>query len=220
MSDDFFQRLVKITGTDNQAEIARTLEIPKTTLSNWLKRGVSKSGALLIAEKYHVGIDYVLTGKGEMMVPVLSAIPLVADVNEKDNRIAIPFYDVKFSCGSGENAEVEFDTGKVIKFEPSFFTNRHLNPANCRMIRASGNSMQYYICDNDAVMIDTSATQPLENEVYAIYFENERMIRRIIKQTGGKLCLRADNPAFSDKIVNIENSENFGIIGRVVYRSG
>lgn len=62
---DFWQKLVEIAGTTNQSEIARQLDIPTTTLSNWLSRGVSKAGALKIAKTYGVNIDYIL-GQGEM----------------------------------------------------------------------------------------------------------------------------------------------------------
>lgn len=63
---DFLERLVKIAGTTNQSEIARQLDIPKTTLSNWITRGVSKGGALKISQVYGVNVEYVLTGQGEM----------------------------------------------------------------------------------------------------------------------------------------------------------
>lgn len=60
---DFLQRLFKIAGTNNQSEIARQLNIPNTTLSNWVTRGVSKGGALKISQTYGVNIDYILNGK-------------------------------------------------------------------------------------------------------------------------------------------------------------
>lgn len=63
---DFLQRLFKIAGTNNQSEIARKLNVPPTTLSNWISRGVSKGGALKISQTYNVSVEYVLTGKGEM----------------------------------------------------------------------------------------------------------------------------------------------------------
>lgn len=75
---DFLQRLCKIAGTSNQSEIARKLDIPPTTLSNWISRGVSKGGALKISQAYGVSIEYVLTGQGEM-----TAKPTPTDLQNK-----------------------------------------------------------------------------------------------------------------------------------------
>lgn len=75
---DFFERLTKIAGTNKQSEIARKLDIPNTTLSNWISRGVSKAGALKISQAYGVSVEYVLTGQGEM-----NTTPIVGDLQTK-----------------------------------------------------------------------------------------------------------------------------------------
>lgn len=79
---DFLQRLFKIAGTNNQSEIARKLNVPPTTLSNWISRGVSKGGALKISQTYNVSVEYVLTGKGEM-----TARPTIDELRQKMGEI-------------------------------------------------------------------------------------------------------------------------------------
>lgn len=80
----FLQRLFRIAGTNNQSEIARQLDIPNTTLSNWVSRGVSKAGALKISQFYGVNLDYVLTGQGEMLAPTVEQ--LREQIKEIENK--------------------------------------------------------------------------------------------------------------------------------------
>lgn len=213
-----------------QAQLAKAINTSQGAISD-LENGRNSTSTYIIQMSSAMGVnaEWLATGKGEMIVSDDENIsniikntssPIVID-SENDYRVQIPFYDITFCCGDGNGVEVNFvEQKKTLGFEESFFEKRNLKPSNCKMFTAVGDSMQYYICDGDAVMIDITDIEPLENEVYAVYFEGERMIRRFEKRQGGVICLVADNPKYKEKIVSDWAAVGFKIIGRVVYRSG
>lgn len=94
---DFFQRLVKIAGTSNQSEIARKLNVPNTTLSGWITRGVSKAGAIKIADTYGVDIDYVLTGNSGVELPIARPTKQDETINTSTIRLMETLRDMERS---------------------------------------------------------------------------------------------------------------------------
>jgi len=143
---------------------------------------------------------------------------------ERDSKIWIDMYNVRFCSGMGESIEFHFDEiKKQLSFESSFFEKRNIKPKNFKLIINKGDSNEEYLFDGDAVGIDTSDTDIQDGETYALYFEGEALIRQIFKQQGGVLKLHPRNPKYDDKLfdTNAENSDiGLKIIGRVRYRSG
>ncbi len=221
------QRIFDFTG-ENPSDIARAIDTTPQNINNWIKRGISKTGAIALSEKYNLPIDWILTGVGEPM-PLPQEVqdllnqcstPKIITEEDKKRLIPIKLYDVRACCGSGNNI-FEFEPlKKELNFEPDFFEKRNLDEKYCVMIYASNDSMEGYICDGDAVMLDKSATDVKDGEVYVVWFEGELMIKRIFKDTGGVLILTSDNKKYRDREVNQDNGDTFRIIGEVVYRSG
>ena len=145
-----------------------------------------------------------------------------SDRAEEDDRYEIPLMDISFSCGDGQSIEFHFEAlSHSLPFHSSFFTKRGVNPENCRMLRASGDSMEPVIYDGDCFMIDLTDTQIRDGQLYAVYFEGEAMLKRIFKEAGGELKLVSENKSkYKEKSVNQDNGSGFKVIGRAIYRSG
>lgn len=56
------KRLQEVAKTDRNSDISRDLNVGASTVANWVKRGVSKEGALAAAAKYDCDANYILNG--------------------------------------------------------------------------------------------------------------------------------------------------------------
>lgn len=56
------KRLQEVAKTDKNSDISRDLNVGASTVANWVKRGVSKEGALAAAAKYDCNANYILNG--------------------------------------------------------------------------------------------------------------------------------------------------------------
>lgn len=221
-------KLARNKADKSQSEVAEHVGLRQASYSD-LETGKSKSSAKIydIATYLNVNPEWLIKGEGQIKSPsiirdeIAQAPTAQIKTGHNPNKVKIPFYDLRFSCGAGEHSSIELvELDKHLDFEPDFFKRRNLNPEFCKMFRASGHSMKNYIMDNDAVMVYTKETELMEDEVYALYFEGDRFFRRIEKHAGGVVHLVADNPLYKPKIISEDTADALFVVGRVVYRSG
>ena len=62
---DSFKRLLEASNNLSQEEIARRIDESPQTLTNWKKRGVSKSGSLKAAAEFGCSANWILSGVGD-----------------------------------------------------------------------------------------------------------------------------------------------------------
>jgi hypothetical protein len=155
------------------------------------------------------------------------AIPFTKLTDEESNkRIWLNVYDIQFCCGEGNSIEFHYEVikKKELPFEPSFFAKRGVKPEDVILAYANNDSNEPYICDGDLFGMDISDTSVKDGEMYAIYFGEQAMLKKIFiedSKDGSKtLRLHSINPKYPDKLVNEANGSDFKIIGRQFYRSG
>ena len=189
----------------------------------------------LLAQFLNVNAEWLLSGNEtsvdtEKVAAFIDGIPSVITHDdltqaERNQKIWIDMYDVRFCSGEGESIEFHFDgIKKQLSFEPEFFQKRGIKPKNFKLIINKGDSNEEYLFDGDAVGIDTADIEIMDGETYAIYFEKEALIRQIFKEQGGVLTLHPRNKAYKDKTVTPLYDDNYGnqfkVFGRVRYLSG
>lgn len=142
--------------------------------------------------------------------------------NGDDDSIAIPYYDVKGSCGGGsENGTPELK-GHLRK-EPAWFTKYKIKPQNAMCIYAHGESMEPYLLDGDMVILDNSQTEPQSGGVYLINHPDGERLKRLRREFDGTWVLESDNlnkKMYPDERISPEHADLMKIIGRVIYRQG
>lgn len=72
------KRVFEKTGK-TPTEIANAINASPQSITNWSKRGVSKAGAIDIASKFDLSVDWILTGNGEMTTPAKPKIRMAID---------------------------------------------------------------------------------------------------------------------------------------------
>lgn len=128
-------------------------------------------------------------------------------------------YDYRFSAGTG-HVQWEIRKKKALPFDIGFFKALGVKPQDCRLARVHGRSMEPYLFNRDMMMICEAKTHVRDGQIYAVYFEDEPLVKQIFKEANGALRLHSYNPEYPDRIVAAEQLAGLQIVGEVVYRSG
>ncbi|WP_186156797.1 LexA family transcriptional regulator [Burkholderia gladioli] len=141
------------------------------------------------------------------------------DLPPDEDRVWMDQYDYRFSAGTG-HIQWEIRKKKALPFDIGFFKALGVRPQDCRLARVHGRSMEPYLFNRDLVMICEAKTHVRDGLVYAIYFEDEPLVKQIFKEPDGALRLHSYNPEFPDRVVTAEQLAGLQVVGEVVYRSG
>jgi phage repressor protein C with HTH and peptisase S24 domain len=248
------ERLLKAAAALKQAEgpsdVARLLNVSPQTITNWMKRGVSKDGMLLAQRLIGVNATWIETGEGEMPEPTTQHTsgpdhpPVTedrdalikrllpegkgnviawedeADLPDDPERVWIDRFDYHFSAGSGV-IQWEVREKKALPFDMGYFKALGSKPKDCRLLAVRGDSMEPFLFNRDMFMIDVEKTKIRDGGIYAVYFEDEPLVKQIFKKPGGALILHSYNSTkFPDREIAGDQLEYVKIVGELIYRSG
>lgn len=137
------EKLDKIINTlffGNKAVFARELNVSPQTVTNWMKRGISKDGITLIQKSIHsINPQWLLTGTGDMIMPMdLSKQDKSRDIVHKDRLI--PFYDVE-TTGGYNGSVSSSDEGIIVGY---IHPGGWFGGSETAAIRHIGDSMKEY----------------------------------------------------------------------------
>lgn len=238
-----------LKGADGPSDVARLLGVSPQKVTNWKSRGVSTEGMLDAQRLIGCRAIWLQTGEGEMIDSSGQHVStenhsanteqtrrVIADLlpAEKGNvvtwededdlpddpeRVWIDRFDYHFSAGSGL-IQWEVREKHSLPFTKSFFKAKGARPKDCKLLMLRGDSMEPWAEDKNMIMVDTSSTRIMDGERYAIYFEDEPLVKQIFKEAGGGIVLHSYNPKYPDRLVIPEKLDFVHIVGRVIYRSG
>lgn len=234
---------------DGPSEVARLLNVSPQRITNWTTRGVSKEGMLLAQRLIGVSATWIETGEGLMEDPSFKhnsqdpdapstpeSDPIIerllpegkgnvvvwedeGDLPHDPERVWIDRYDYHFSAGSGL-IQWEVREKKALPFDMGYFKALGSKPKDCRLLAVRGDSMEPYLFNRDMMMIDVTRTSVRDGRVYAVYFEDEPLVKQIFKEVGGGIVLHSYNTKYPDKTVHAESMGFVKIVGEVIHRSG
>ncbi|WKJ88779.1 S24 family peptidase [Methylomonas montana] len=92
-----------------------------------------------------------------------------------------------------------------------------LKPETLIAAGVTGDSMETSLYDGDTVIIDTSKTTPKDGDVYAINYEGELLIKRMIRDAG-QWWLQSDNPDKNRHPNKLCSGDLCLVIGKVVIK--
>lgn len=141
------------------------------------------------------------------------------DLEPDENRVWIDRYDYYFSAGTGL-IQWEVREKKALPFDIGFFKALGAKPKDCKLLTVRGDSMEPFLFNRDMMMVDSTRVNVRDGKVYAIYFEDEPLVKQVFKQVGGGIVLHSYNSKYPDREVPAERMELVRIVGEVIYRSG
>lgn len=218
---------LKLTGEKTTgAELGRITKMSRTSVSFWLndENGISAEASRALGEFFGVNPLWIETGEdkktayGEFKSSFsIQGKSREVEIESSEEFIKIKRVDLKLSAGiTGYSVEYLNGDRAPIIFRRDWVESKGYNPEHLYALKVSGQSMETSLYDNDLVVINADDTKPLDGEVFAVNYEGELVIKRLIRQAGA-WHLSSDNPdkrKYADKVCH----ENCIIIGRVIYK--
>ena len=195
-----FNELLKLIPSFSKTEFAKFLNTTRQNLGQRLLRN-SK-----LTESERISLKNILIEKN-IPTKFLSTPYILGDVALVPVRS-----EVELSCGSGiiSNADFISDT---IGLDVNFIKLYGGNPQSISVVFAKGDSMNDIISQDDALLIDESKNQIINNKVYAFVYDAE-LYCKVLKKTYSSICAISYNKSY--KPFFIDKNKQFEIIGQVI----
>lgn len=183
-------------------------------------RGENEPGILKLTALAHrsgFSLEYLASGRGERMA---RAVQL--RVEEPTAGYAnIPLYDVRARAGNnGAHIEGEKQVNELAFREDWIRRELRVSPKDLRLIHVEGDSMEPDLRSGDIILVDHTDTAARREGVYVIRMDNALLVKALQRLPGGVIKVTSRNPAydpFSVNAIDVESSDDFSIIGRVVW---
>lgn len=204
-------------GITGQSSVARALNASPQTVKNWESRGISKAGAIAAQERFGCNAAWLLEGNGPMISEGYTSPRKSIDLEGNDQYPAIRRVRFKLSAGaSGYALDYLDEEGAPIVFQREWFDSRGYDPAKLFAVKVINHSMEPGLHDGDVVVVNTGDTELRDGRVFAMNYEGELVIKRMIRD-GGQWWLASDNPD-QRKYPRKVCSEDVHCIGRIVHK--
>ncbi|HHA2799747.1 TPA: XRE family transcriptional regulator [Stenotrophomonas maltophilia] len=174
-----------------RADLAKMTGIGYSTISELERGGMQTSTKLhIIAEALGVSVRWLETGKGPKSADAQSA-------SEDSDWADINGYAQAIGLGGGPEAQEYAETHKL-KFRAESLARKRLRPNSLAVMYGKGDSMEPRIHSGDAILFDTSDTNPRDGQMYVIMVDGggaakEYHVKRC-EVIDDLVFFKADNP--------------------------
>ena len=203
---------------------------------NRLKESLAKKGTTQVALSEYMDISPQAVQKWAAgNTPTLDNIVKIADFlgvspawllfgetgSSDDLLVAVPEYDVKFSCGNGVVLFEDREPVRYVYYLRKWFTDNEINPRRAARGRIGGDSMEPLLFEDDSVLINFDETQVIDGKVYAFRIDDTLHIKRLALLPGVGLQVMPENPKYAPYILEFDKFEDrIHIFGRIRDKSG
>lgn len=123
-----------------------------------------------------------------------SSRPVLIDLEDNPDFPAIRRVRFKLSAGaSGFGVSYLDGDAPPIVFQRSWYESRGFKPEKLFATGVMNGSMEPGLYDGDTVVVNTEQTDPIDGHVFAVNYEGELVIKRLVRDDG-KWWLFSDNP--------------------------
>jgi phage repressor protein C with HTH and peptisase S24 domain len=200
------------------AELARgmgvTYQAVKRVLDG-LSKSFSAENNAKAAGFLQVSPDWLATGQGSMELS--RPDPVEIELENNPDYPAIRRVRFKLSAGvTGFGVDPIDEVGNPLAFRKDWYERRGFRPKDLLATTVSNGSMEPGLYDGDTVIVNTAQTQPRDGVVFAVNYEGEMVVKRLIRDDG-QWWLSSDNPdqrRYPRKVCH----EGVKLIGEVVHK--
>ncbi len=123
-----------------------------------------------------------------------SYTPVIEHDPDDPDFVEIKKVKLKLSAGiTGFVSIPDYDDGRPITFRREWLTKKGYSAEHLIAVSVKGESMEPTMSDGDTVVINTLDTTPRDGETYAINYDGEDIIKRMVRDYG-RWFLVSDNP--------------------------
>jgi phage repressor protein C with HTH and peptisase S24 domain len=159
--------------------------------------------------------DWLATGDSEQIVSTRE--PVAISLENNPDYPAIKHVHFKLSAGcSGYGVEYTNETKRPLVFGRQWYEEHGYKPNKLFAVKIANGSMEPGLVHDDMVVVNTADTELKDGKVFAMNFEGELVIKRLVRD-GGAWWLSSDNPdqrRYPRKICD----EHVFCLGRIVHK--
>lgn len=153
----------------------------------------------------------------ENIVMAYDKIGTVENTEDLSAYTEVELYDVKLSAGLGVSWIPKKE--ETLVFRTAWMKKRGFSEEHCKGMYVRGDSMEPTILNWDTVLIDTSDTDLVTGEIYAVAYKDKFFLKEIrVRPESIELISR--NPKYEPIIVPDNEANKFQVLGRLVWRGG
>lgn len=191
----------------SQEETAKIMDESPQTITNWKKRGISKSGALKAAACFGVSAHWILSGEGAKSNDAVSKVS-EWDQNTpiEDDEVEIPFYkEILVSCGSGSLIEIIGNETRKLRMSKATLRQYGVESSNAYALTAFGDSMTPVINNGATVYVDIGRTSIIDGKIYAINHGGLFKFKYLYRMPkGGVRIVSANKEEYPEEVLTAE----------------
>ncbi|KES10680.1 putative transcriptional regulator [Snodgrassella alvi SCGC AB-598-O02] len=206
-----------------QAELAEMLNLSTTAIQLWENEDESKATAPqrkrleTVANILDVSVMWLQLGDNPLFSE--GGAGLAKDSNASNTHNKIMMYDLDITADKNNAKWVLIKSEEPLFIGNSWLKSKNLIPSELRALRVKGNSMSPHLEKDDIVIININDIEPIDDEIYAVVYNNRFFIRRI-RITGDSIDLISLNSDYETiKVSNIKTDQLI-ILGKKVWRCG
>lgn len=203
-----------------QSDVARALNVSPQTVNNWEARGMSKSGMITAQKIFGCSAIWLESGHGEMTVGAAGLTSFMRVTADQDDPHSYKIQKVKLHLRAGITGfqtMPEIHDGGTINLPKNWVDRKGFTPETLIAVSVSGESMEPRLFDGDVVVINTMDRKMVDGEVYAVNYEGEAIIKRLVRERGA-WWLFSDNPDQTKYRPRSCREGECNIVGRVVWK--
>lgn len=217
------ERIKSLRGKESQADFGTKFKRSYTDIGR-LERGVVKPTPELlfnICTFYDVSIDWLLTGKGEMLAkesaPNSHELQPQAE-DSADQYAFLPLYDMSASAGGGFCATDQEEVKTLLAFKKDWIHTELLaNPEELFLVHVEGESMIPVLNPGDVILVKKQNGAPIKDGIHVVRLGDGILVKRVQRLPGDKIKISSENKAYEPYTLDLAEMDNFAVIGRVVW---
>jgi phage repressor protein C with HTH and peptisase S24 domain len=224
-------KFARTTRGMTQEDLFKESGVKQSDISK-MERGKSLKTANIVqlAKALQCRPDWLGTGDGEMEISLSSSNAATTsssaglttgrvEINLENNPDYPAIRRVKFKLSAGASGfGVDYmgEDAAPIVFQRSWYEGRRLTPSKLFAIRVANGSMEPGLHDGDTVVVNTGADEPKDGVVYAVNYEGELVVKRLVRDEGS-WWLSSDNPD-QRRYPRKRMTEDCFVLGEIVHK--
>ena len=186
----------------NQSELAQVVGVEAATISQYitLKRAPSLEVLAKMAGVFGVSIPEFFACKDDE----------APDIEFVERVTARP------RAGTG-GLETDAEHNGHYAFHKSFLVRKGAPAKDMKIFEVAGDSMEPLLSDSDLIMVNIRDKDVRTGRVYLLRIGEDLMVKRLEIRPGGVLLIRSDNKEYEDIPVNLHETQDVEVFGRMVW---
>jgi phage repressor protein C with HTH and peptisase S24 domain len=211
-------QLIRERYDDSQASFVSQTGENQSEVSGLLKsKSFGEKKARKLEEKCGLPTGWLDTSDEQPDVPKGFQSVAVADTSDQ-RYVEIPKVMLRLSAGiTGFETEPENFDGSALTVPRQWIERKGYDPRRLVAIKIRGESMETTLYEDDVVVINTADTRPVDGEVFAVNYEGEAVVKRLVRDAGS-WWLASDNPDQRKYHRKICRGSSCIIVGKLVRR--